>query len=175
MTGDGSGQLPLKIKTPKLPKVKVCVDCPPRPKPLAAPHPGPRCHHHNIAAKRAGKETAHEGRVMRLFGLARGFYARLKEFQGGRCAICQRGKGINKRLAVDHDHACCPTTPTCGTCNRGLLCDPCNDFLGYIGDDPVVGERLAAYLRYPPAYALRAIIAMEQQPQQQSELRTEQA
>jgi hypothetical protein len=48
--------------------------------------------------------------------------------QDGRCAICRcLPEDVQTRpLFVDHDHTCCPKTPTCGGCNRGLLCGPCN-------------------------------------------------
>jgi len=52
-------------------------------------------------------------------------YETLLASQGGVCAICGT-KPRNKRLAVDHDHHCCPGGRSCGKCIRGLLCVTCN-------------------------------------------------
>jgi len=47
--------------------------------------------------------------------------------QNNGCAICKRKLGEFKgKLVIDHDHSCCEKTPTCGKCNRGILCHPCN-------------------------------------------------
>lgn len=51
--------------------------------------------------------------------------------QSGRCGICRTPM---VRPHVDHDHACCPTAPTCGKCVRGLLCDRCNRGIALLGD-----------------------------------------
>jgi len=40
---------------------------------------------------------------------------------------------------------------------RGLLCNSCNLVLGYVKDDPVVLDRLAAYLRHHTAAGSRGI------------------
>lgn len=50
------------------------------------------------------------------------------EKQGGGCAICgaPSAGGRWDTWNVDHDHTCCPTTPTCGKCTRGVLCFNCN-------------------------------------------------
>lgn len=67
---------------------------------------GSRC---RACASRA----AHASRVQSQYGLPKGDYERLFEFQGGVCYICGR-KPRTKRLAVDHDHATGAV--------RGLLC-----------------------------------------------------
>ena len=67
-------------------------------------------------------------------------------FQGGLCAICRRASGKTRRLSVDHDHKTGLV--------RGLVCRPCNDFLGWIMDDPEAGRRLYQYLTNPPAKML---------------------
>lgn len=87
---------------------------------------------------------------MSQYGLAEGDYQRLYEAQGGRCAICQRATGKTKRLAVDHDHACCPGKTSCGLCVRGLLCGPCNQTIGRLPMGSL--ERALAYLTNPPAH-----------------------
>jgi hypothetical protein len=50
--------------------------------------------------------------------------------QGGVCAICKMSDSSGRRLAVDHNHNCCPGKKSCGKCIRGLLCSPCNHALG---------------------------------------------
>ncbi len=53
--------------------------------------------------------------------------------QGGGCALCGKPQGANqRRLHVDHDHRCCPTIgKCCGRCIRGILCQGCNQLLGW--------------------------------------------
>jgi hypothetical protein len=70
----------------------------------------------------------------------------MRDAQGGRCAICRkeetarwRNTGVVRDLCVDHDHDTGRV--------RGLLCDACNVMLGRSGDDPVVCESAADYLR----------------------------
>lgn len=55
-------------------------------------------------------------------------YEKLLSSQDGVCAICKKSPK-SRRLAVDHDHSCCPGKSTCGECVRGLLCISCNSRL----------------------------------------------
>jgi hypothetical protein len=67
--------------------------------------------------------------------------------QNGRCAICGAGPDVQERpFAVDHDHACCPKTPTCGKCNRGLLCTKCNTAISALDKHADWVYRALAYL-----------------------------
>lgn len=71
--------------------------------------------------------------------------------QGGVCAICgnpetAKRNGKVQRLAIDHDHACCPGEKACGQCTRGLLCGRCNAGIGQMKDDPERLRKAAAYL-----------------------------
>jgi hypothetical protein len=133
----------------------LCIDCHPpgQPHPARlsgvrpAPHPGPRCATHHRARTRAARAADHDRRVVTLYNLTPGEYGRLIEFTGGRDPICQRAKGISKRLGVDHDHA--TGAP------RGPLCTSCNDTLGHLRDDPEAVLRLLAYLLDPPVARLR--------------------
>jgi hypothetical protein len=104
--------------------------------------------------------AAHAGSVARTYGISAAQYQALLEAQGGRCYLCRRRS--SQRLAVDHDHACCPGKVSCGKCVRGLLCAPergCNlGLVGYVEsvtktrDDAVaMAERLVSYLTDPPA------------------------
>ena len=69
--------------------------------------------------------------------------------QGNACAICQATFDGARRSAVhvDHDHTCCASVPTCGKCNRGLICGNCNTMLGMARDNAAVLEKAAEYLR----------------------------
>lgn len=116
---------------------------------------GPRCFSHHHARKRATRKASHGSYVLRTYGITEEQYWALYDFQGGRCYICRRATGKTKRLAVDHDHSCCPETPACGRCIRGLLDRNCNrDVVGHLRDDPEAFDRGAEYLRNPPARAV---------------------
>lgn len=141
---------------------RYCVDCeaewkrrgegPPK-TPRKAPYGGPRtprCRSHDLQIRRRSKERNHDRYVQRTYGLVPGEFARLKAFQGGKCSLCRRATGATRELSVDHDHKCCPAPPTCGKCNRGLVCRPCNDLLGQIRDSQEFLYRAAAYLQDPP-------------------------
>ena|SRR5690606_20763512 len=137
---------------------KVCKDCVTefgeelaRKKARDAKFPGPRCKTHDLRVKRARRAARHGQHVERTFGITHEQYWQLYHAQGGKCALCQRATGVTKKLAVEHDHSCCPNPPTCGKCVRSLACGPCNRFLGYGRDDPEFFERFAEYLRNPPA------------------------
>lgn len=137
-----------------------CVDCKaererrgdPKPasralRPIVAGGPRtPLCYSHGKQRKRERKNGTHARRVKEVYGLADGDYGRLYLFQGKRCAICARATGATRNLSVDHDHRTGLT--------RGLLCRPCNDFLGWIRDDPEAGRRLFQYLKNTPAMRL---------------------
>jgi hypothetical protein len=93
-------------------------------------------------------------RIERVYGLSEQEYAALLRHQHGRCWCCRRATGASKRLAVDHDHSCTrghPTSEGCRQCVRGLLCGVCNRLVGFLRDDPETFERMADYLREPPA------------------------
>jgi len=48
------------------------------------------------------------------------------EMAKGGCYIC----GSKDYLNVDHDHACCSGSKSCGKCVRGIVCQSCNILLG---------------------------------------------
>lgn len=118
----------------------------------AAPYPGPRCWSHHQAITRGRSAARKAAYVEKTYSITEDQYQALYRAQGGTCAICQRATGRTKRLAVDHDHACCDGPVSCGRCVRGLLCKKCNrDVLGHLRDDPAALVRGAEYLRNPPA------------------------
>jgi hypothetical protein len=107
-----------------------------------ANNPGPRCTTHWRVEVRRRKAANHEKRVQETYGLKKGEYAQLYEFQGGLCALCRRATGASRRLSVDHDHATGEV--------RGLLCRPCNSLLGHARDKARFFLLCIWYLRYPP-------------------------
>lgn len=138
---------------PKPTPGKVCTDCvaegirTKRP----APHPGPRCTSHHKEELRRRRLANAARRVQTTYGIGEEQYQELLASQGGRCAGCRRATGASKRLAVDHDHSCCPGPKSCGRCVRGLVCSTCNDVLAHFRDDPYAFERMASYLRDWPS------------------------
>lgn len=70
---------------------------------------------------------------------------RLLEQNG--CAICHSNDpNWDKGWHVDHDHSCCPTIPTCGTCVRGILCHRCNMMIGLAQENIDTLESARRYL-----------------------------
>ena len=63
------------------------------------------------------------------------------EIQGGGCAICKRPPLPNRQLCLDHDHRT--------GLFRGLLCDPCNQVIAKVGDDPAILRAAIRYLCQP--------------------------
>lgn len=65
----------------------------------------------------------------------------LYDKQGGVCMYCEKPEtdmlnGKVKRLAVDHDRACCDHYKSCGNCIRGLSCAFCNQLMGRLERNP---------------------------------------
>lgn len=132
------------------------------PKWRPAPKPGPRCVTHDRAARARRSVRAHDLKVESGFGIPAEVYWALYEFQGGHCAVYKcRATGASRRLAVDHDHKCCPGPTSCGKCIRGLLCQIHNVQFGRNGDDPEVFRNMATYLETPP---YRAYLATRREP-----------
>lgn len=74
-------------------------------------------------------------------------YDKMFQEQEGLCAICLCSPQGDARLAVDHDHACCPGTKSCGKCIRKLLCSSCNNGLGRFRDNEILLQRAIDYLK----------------------------
>ncbi len=75
--------------------------------------------------------------LRRFYGLTLEQFQAMETEQRGCCAICR--KIPKERLHVDHCHESGRI--------RGLLCRACNSAIGYLGDDPELVDRAAAYLR----------------------------
>lgn len=130
---------------------KDCRDDPNIRSKRPAPHPGPRCVTHHREVVRARRLSAKGRRTQAVYSITPAQYDALYAAQGGRCALCRRARGTGrKRLAVDHDHACCIGPTSCGKCVRGLVCSTCNDVLAHFRDDPAAFQRGVDYLcRWP--------------------------
>lgn len=73
-------------------------------------------------------------------------YERICAEQDNVCAICKQPDATGRRLAVDHDHRCCPGKNSCGKCIRRLLCGACNTALGRFDVVENFSEKVKSYL-----------------------------
>ena len=87
-------------------------------------------------------EAQRSKRLRKCFSLSQEEYDTLFEFQDRLCYVCRRPPK-KFRLAVDHNHKTGLV--------RGLLCPLCNRMIGVFKDDDERFERVAEYLRNPPA------------------------
>jgi hypothetical protein len=119
---------------------------PPRPEKVKLPHGSLKYQKPGTYYSRNRKRILEKCFVRSLArcGLTLDSYNALLQKQGGVCAICKQAPG-KKRMAIDHDHKCCPGDRSCGFCVRGLLHDVCNRALGMFQDDV---KRLAAAIEY---------------------------
>lgn len=85
-------------------------------------------------------------RMKAKYGIDLDYYEAMLPSQDGSCAICYRPLTTSRRLAIDHDHGCCPGEASCGNCIRGLLCPNCNRALGLFQDDSAIMMRAAQYV-----------------------------
>lgn len=104
-----------------------------------------RTHHHKtVCTTECGEARARRQARARNYGLSVEAYDELLAKHEG-CAICGAPETYEKRLRIDHDHACCAGNRSCGACVRGLLCNSCNLGLGAFQDDV---DRLLAAVDY---------------------------
>lgn len=142
-----------------------CFDClalppaqrPAKPRKTDGKPRTPRCWTHAKAEERRVKAANQARRWLKNFGLSAEDYARLYEFQGGKCALCRVSTGAARALAVDHDHECCPGPTSCGRCARGLLCKSCNFILLGRYSPETLARALAYVAGDNPATRLRAM------------------
>lgn len=132
---------------------RPCKDCGSTSRKTSAP--GPRCATCHRERKKVTRQAAHGRWILKTYGITSEQYEALYEAQGGACYICQRAKGISKKLAVDHDHE--------SGFVRGLLCTTCNKILGHFRDDPLAAWRTANYLRQPPAFRVIGKVKPDEQ------------
>lgn len=116
-------------------KVRACKDCGSTSRNL--PHPGPRCATCHRKARRGASDRRRLTYVAKQYNLTPEQYQALRE----RCPKNDKGEPLcpicvkRRATQVDHWHGCCKGKTSCGKCVRGLLCGPCNKYLGLIGDE----------------------------------------
>lgn len=93
---------------------------------------------------------------LRMYGLDEDRYRALLVAQGHACAICERAFSNEVRPCIDHDHACCPDTLSCGQCVRGILCGNCNKGIGMLREDARVFANAMKYLKFETHICLQA-------------------
>lgn len=116
--------------------------------------PGSRCITHERARKKVVRAAAHGNRVEKTYGITPEEYDAIYEHQGGFCFICQRARGISKKLAVDHDHDKCTDHPPdvgCRNCVRCLACTTCNNVILGRYDESALVRALIVLGKNPPA------------------------
>lgn len=80
------------------------------------------------------KECHNMRNNIRIYGLTKEDYLSMREAQEDLCLMCKR----KKKLVIDHDHKTGKI--------RGLLCNRCNLFLGFLENDPSLIDKARAYL-----------------------------
>ena len=138
-----------------MPTMRNCKDCGSATRKLIEQGPRTlRCATCIRERKKERKASSQAGHVERTYNITEEQYQAIYRAQGGRCNGCRIATGASRRLSVDHDHACCPGPVSCGRCIRQLLCRVCNDYLGYIRDNPDALRRLAKAIEHRPAQTI---------------------
>jgi hypothetical protein len=87
------------------------------------------------------RELLRDAGFRRKYGISLAQREELVEQQDHRCSVCGTHESeLEKRLAVDHDHATGAV--------RALLCQSCNLGLGFFRDSPDLLEKAAEYVRH---------------------------
>jgi hypothetical protein len=95
---------------------------------------------------------------LRQFGLTPERFQAMLEAQGFACAMCHVPFTEDERIAIDHDHTCCPDSKrSCGRCVRALLHPQCNLVVGYVEQ---YGEMVRAYLQSPQMPSMRSDVSV---------------
>lgn len=110
----------------------------------------PDCQRRARIASGAVAEQARRAWLKARFKMTPADWDALLAAQGSRCAACGTTEpgGRANNWVIDHDHACCPSSVTCGRCVRGLLCNRCNRAAGQMGDNVAALRDLADYLEF---------------------------
>jgi len=117
--------------------------------------------------RRAGR-SLRDKRVSHLrlrHGMRPEDWAALWEAQQGLCYLCGEELELAAKIAIDHDHGCCPPQTSFAACRRGLAHEACNLGIGKAGDDPDRLRRWADALEAAQqAYRARKAFSASAQP-----------
>ncbi len=104
--------------------------------------------YYNANNRKYFREWARE-RTYTRYGMTAAMFEAMNQKQNGLCYLCCRPNedSRKRRLAIDHDHACCSGTSACEKCLRHLLCDRCNRGLGFFRDDWQLLLKASEYVR----------------------------
>lgn len=89
------------------------------------------------------KEYLPTKRTLAKYGLSVMDWLTMAAYAKWKCPICHKPFSRSRPLVVDHRHK--------DGLVRGLICSPCNNWLGEMHDDAGRLERAASYLTDPPA------------------------
>lgn len=92
--------------------------------------------------KRAGRAAW----IALVYGITLAEWDSILEAQGGGCGICERPPREGETFHLDHEHAKGQSGPV-----RGILCPYCNTRLIGRLKDHTKAQKMADYLRDPPA------------------------
>lgn len=100
-----------------------------------------------------GRLKAPEYRLRNSYRMSLEQWAQMLDAQEGLCYLCAEPLDLQdkRKIHVDHDHACCRGSRSCGTCVRGLACNDCNLGIGRFRDDPERMRRVADNLEMATA------------------------
>lgn len=84
--------------------------------------------------------------LLRMYGLTTEDFVALLLYQDDMCPMCLKPFRSAPTSRMPHVEHCHPTGEV-----HGLADHRCNELLGYYGRDPEYYERVAAFLRTPPA------------------------
>lgn len=87
--------------------------------------------------------------LLAQYGVSKDQWDAMFAAQDGACALCCESSP-ERRLGVDHEHACCGANNACPKCIRGLLCDTCNRMIGLAERKPKMRQLFAFYLDQRP-------------------------
>lgn len=84
--------------------------------------------------------------IEKVYGITLAEWDSILEAQGGGCGICARRPKLGETFHLDHEHRKGQSGPV-----RGILCPYCNTRLIGRLKDHTKAQRMADYLRDPPA------------------------
>ena len=100
--------------------------------------------------------------IMKVYGITLEQYEQILQHQDGCCAICGNKPKAGAVLHIDHEH---------GGIVRGLLCGYCNTRLVGRLKDHTKAQRLADYLRDPPAARVIGAVIAPGRPKRKRQIR----